>query len=63
MHVIQIKYEDDEKRVTVGTYMNTTAHNKYVVNKNKLEHFEDVSFRELFWYDQSAINKVRSVTS
>ena len=52
--LIRIKEQVSEKRNIVGTHMNTdclvnntfTKHNKNVVN-HKVEHFNDISFREL----------------
>jgi hypothetical protein len=52
---ILIKEQVGEKRSTVCTHRYadcllinmSTKHNKYVVNQ-KLEHFDDISFRELY---------------
>ena len=65
-----IKEQVGEKRSTVCTHRYTncllkntsTKHNKYVVNQ-KLEHVEDISFRELFARIRVEFHKIRSVSS
>jgi hypothetical protein len=68
--LIRIKEQVGEKRSTVGTHRyadcllkNTyTKYNKYVVNQ-KLEHVEDISFREHFGRIRVVFYKIRSVSS
>ena len=53
--LIRIREQVGEKRSTACTHRyadcllkNTSTKDKYVVNNKKLEHVDDISFRELF---------------
>ena len=68
--LIRIKEQIGEKRSTVCTHRyadcllknTSTKHIKYVVNQ-KLEHIEDISFRELFGRIRVVFYKIRFVSS
>jgi hypothetical protein len=68
--LIRIKEQVGEKRSTVCTHRyadcllknTSTKDNKYVVIK-KIEHVDDISFRELSGRNRVAFNKIRSVPS
>ena len=48
--LIRIKEQFVEKRSTVGTHRDSDCmlKNTHVVNKKRLEHLDDISFKELF---------------